>query len=106
LFCSYFQAWDPSRSLSKKKHISIGSPLERSASQLSKASVGAESSGAKYPLKVLLDRDYLPEGVDKRKLEEYLEDQYFPEVFSMSAAEFWKLPAWKRLEAKKKSVLF
>lgn len=74
-FTRYFQAWDPSRAISKKKHISVGSPLERSASSMSRAALGAASSGAKYALKQLVDRDYLPEGVDKRKLEEYLRDE-------------------------------
>jgi hypothetical protein len=63
-------------------------------------------SGAKHALKVLMDRDYLPPGVDKRSLENYLRDEDFPEAFSMTAKEFWALPSWKRLEKKKTSPLF
>lgn len=92
-FTRYFLAWDPERMQSKKKHIAVGTPLQRSKSKLPKAALGAQSSGAKYPLAKLVDRDYLPEGVDKRKLEEYLRDEDFPEVFGMSAADFNKVPS-------------
>lgn len=107
-FTRYFQAWDPYRQKSTKKHIVQGPPLLRRDSSLAKAQelLKGSQAGTKYPLKVLLDRDYLPAGVDKKCLENFLRDEDFPEVFGMTSKEFFALPAWKRLEKKKTSPLF
>lgn len=58
-----------------------------------------------YPYSVLA-QDKLPEGVDRTRLEEYLSDDEFTRVFSMSRAEFQKLPAWKQSNLKKAAKLF
>eukprot|EP01094_Clydonella_sp_ATCC50884_P020944 TRINITY_DN447_c0_g1_i7.p1 TRINITY_DN447_c0_g1~~TRINITY_DN447_c0_g1_i7.p1 ORF type:complete len:1014 (-),score=268.30 TRINITY_DN447_c0_g1_i7:199-3240(-) len=50
-----------------------------------------------------LKQDPLPSGVDPTKLETYLSDGEFEEVFAMSKAEFRKLPVWK-VEKMKQSV--
>ncbi len=107
-YSRYFQAWDPYRIKSAKKNVTQRPPLTRRESSLGKARELLLSSdgSAKYPLKTLLDRDYLPAGVDKRTLENYLRDEDFPEAFGMTAKDFFALPAWKRLEKKKTSPLF
>lgn len=107
-FSRYFQAWDPFRQKSKKKHVVPGPPVPKSKGSMEKAQDLLKGTGgaAKYPLKTLLDRDYLPPGVDKKCLENYLRDEDFPEVFNMTAKEYWALPAWKRLEKKKGTPLF
>jgi hypothetical protein len=125
-YTRYFQAWDPYKQRSAKKNVTQHPPLTRAGSSMSSASDLLNShggagegkcigfvfcfeyivTGAKHALKVLLDRDYLPPGVDKRTLENYLRDEDFPEAFGMTAKEFFALPAWKRLEKKKTSPLF
>lgn len=48
----------------------------------------------------------LPRGADKTKLETYLTDQEFSEVFKMTRDEFCKLPTWKQGFKKKEVLLF
>jgi len=50
--------------------------------------------------------DKLPVGVDESKLETYLSNEEFQEVFKMSRAEFEKMPKYKAQELKKKNCLF
>lgn len=48
----------------------------------------------------------LPPGVDVTKLETYLSDEEFIEVFKMDRATFQKLPQFRQIELKKKVYLF
>lgn len=60
-----------------------------------------------YAYKDLKTTNYkLPRGADKTKLESYLSDEEFREVFSMSREEFYKLAAWKQVSRKKEVLLF
>jgi len=51
-------------------------------------------------------KDPLPPGVEPTKLEQYLEDSEFANVFSMSKSEFDSLPAWKAEKLKQQAGLF
>lgn len=60
-----------------------------------------------YAYKDLKTTNYkLPREADKTKLETYLTDEEFREVFTMSREEFYKLPAWKQVSRKKEVLLF
>jgi hypothetical protein len=48
----------------------------------------------------------LPPGVDETKLETYLSEEEFVEVFKMERAAFQKLPQFRQIELKKKVYLF
>ncbi|XP_078358160.1 actin-binding LIM protein 3-like isoform X2 [Oculina patagonica] len=48
----------------------------------------------------------LPRGADKTKLETYLKDEEFHEVFKMTRDEFYQLPPWKQASKKKEVLLF
>ncbi|XP_046380954.2 supervillin-like isoform X3 [Haliotis rufescens] len=65
----------------------------------------ARFSKTEYSLEELLDRP-LPEGVDPSKLEWYLEEDKFQEIFEMSKEEFYKLPNWKQRQVKQPTGLF
>ncbi|CAH3140120.1 unnamed protein product [Pocillopora meandrina] len=60
-----------------------------------------------YAYKDLKTTNYkLPREADKTKLETYLTDEEFREVFTMPREEFYKLPAWKQVSRKKEVLLF
>ncbi|XP_020912689.1 actin-binding LIM protein 1 isoform X2 [Exaiptasia diaphana] len=60
-----------------------------------------------YPYEQLKTSNFkLPKGIDKTKLETYLSDQDFFDVFSMARVDFYTLPAWKQRDFKKKKLLF
>lgn len=46
------------------------------------------------------------DGLLRGKLEDYLEELEFSKAFGMSMAEFYKLPSWKREQAKRKVGIF
>jgi hypothetical protein len=48
----------------------------------------------------------IPEGVDGGKLETYLSENEFFEVFEMTRKEFIKLPSWKQAQLKKTVYLY
>ncbi|XP_067207104.1 supervillin-like isoform X2 [Linepithema humile] len=58
-----------------------------------------------YPPAQLLQRP-LPDGVDPTRLELYLSQQHFQELFGMSKEEFQQLPVWKQVNLKKEMGLF
>lgn len=58
-----------------------------------------------YPLSELQQQP-LPEGVNPSRLESYLTDQDFEEVFKVSKDEFYNLPTWKQCNMKKSVKLF
>jgi len=64
-----------------------------------------EDEGPKlvYSYEALKNRQYDVKLVERTKLEMYLADDVFEEMFNMSKAKFLKLPKWKR-QAKKKTL--
>lgn len=58
-----------------------------------------------YPYEELL-KDPLPAGVDQTRLESYLNEAEFQEVFGMDLAAFMKLPQWKAEQLKQTAKLF
>jgi supervillin len=104
---SNLQAWDPSLLKSSKKNVVIGDPLAISAAPpLLSSNEILSKKGRKFALAALLDKDFLPEGVDPKKLELFLREEDFPSVFKCTHEEYFALPGWKQTELKKTSVLF
>lgn len=50
----------------------------------------------RYTYEELMEDD-LPEGVDAKRLESYLDDEEFEEIMEISREEFYKLPQWKQV---------
>jgi hypothetical protein len=46
------------------------------------------------------------EGMDRQKLEDYLDEQEFVATFGVSPFEFSRQPTWKRQKAKKEAGIF
>ncbi|CAB3407056.1 unnamed protein product [Caenorhabditis bovis] len=59
-----------------------------------------------FTVKELRERTNLPAGMNLKRLESYLSDTDFQEVFQMSRTEFYAMKAWKQNEARKKVGLF
>ena len=59
----------------------------------------------RFSLAVLKQRP-LPEGVDPARLETYLSDEEFKNVFKVDKEQFSKLPGWKQAKTKKEVGLF
>ncbi|CAD6196287.1 unnamed protein product [Caenorhabditis auriculariae] len=59
-----------------------------------------------FNVKELRERKELPEGMDLRRLEEYLSEDDFFKVFHMDREEFFSLPQWKQIELRKQVGLF
>jgi hypothetical protein len=60
----------------------------------------------KFSLEALQARGADTAGCDKARLHEYLSEADFQRTFSMSSADFAKMPDWKQADAKKKHLLF
>jgi advillin len=58
-----------------------------------------------YPLAVLTS-SAVPAHVNRSKLETYLSDVEFKEIFKMSRREYESMPLWKQVDAKKKCGFF
>jgi hypothetical protein len=54
----------------------------------------------------LLDGDNLPQNVDRTRLEDYLTDDEFQQVFQMTRADWNALPQWRLPDLKRKANLF
>lgn len=67
--------------------------------------VQMEYTRATFSYQELLS-DPLPTGVDPAKLETYLNDDEFFEVFKITREEFLQSPEWKREKLKKDVYLF
>ena len=61
---------------------------------------------AYFPLERLQKPDTLPPTMNINALETYLSDKDFFDVFVMTKDKFASLPAWKKVELKKKHGLF
>ncbi|XP_074660460.1 uncharacterized protein LOC141912918 isoform X2 [Tubulanus polymorphus] len=66
----------------------------------------ARLSCNRYSLSELQDPNELPEGVDPGKLESYLHDEEFEDLFGMTRSEFYELPTWKQTKLKKETGMF
>ncbi|KAL0212419.1 hypothetical protein RCL1_006045 [Eukaryota sp. TZLM3-RCL] len=49
---------------------------------------------------------FLPEGFDRSRLESYLDDAKFIQIFSMDKTTFYDLPKWKQMQKKKEMGWF
>jgi len=58
------------------------------------------------PYATLKSKIDLPNFVDRTKLEQYLSDEEFREVFKVSKAEYSNFPTWKQVHCKKSAGLF
>ncbi len=77
-FTAHFQCWQPALCETRRKHVVIGPPVFAvSRSPLVTASQLSAKRGAKFSLKELCDRDFLPEGVDAKELERFLRVRAF-----------------------------
>eukprot|EP01129_Flabellula_baltica_P009762 TRINITY_DN4047_c0_g1_i1.p1 TRINITY_DN4047_c0_g1~~TRINITY_DN4047_c0_g1_i1.p1 ORF type:complete len:1420 (-),score=449.34 TRINITY_DN4047_c0_g1_i1:41-4300(-) len=65
-----------------------------------------ESYSTSFTYEQLLDRDSLPETVDKTRLQDYLSEEEFGTVFGMSREEFEALAKWKQSNKRKEVKLF
>eukprot|EP00794_Sanderia_malayensis_P005929 gene5929-6615_t len=65
----------------------------------------AKLSKNSYSLEQLKGTD-LPEGVDPTRAEQYLHDDDFSNLFSLTKEEFNKLPRWKQIQLKKDKGFF
>jgi len=63
------------------------------------------SSTARYSFAELTAAT-LPEGIDATQKEQYLHDDEFKKIFSMTKAEFNTQPQWKKNNMKKKANLY
>lgn len=93
-----FQAWGKI----KFKNINI---QESSEKKIDAEELLKDYSRKTYSYNELLS-DKLPEGLDQTKLETYLSDDEFYEIFKMSRTEFNKLAGYKQQDLKKKVYLF
>lgn len=59
----------------------------------------------RYTYEELLEDD-LPEGVDPKRLESYLDDEEFEIIMEISREGFYKLPQWKQDKIKQQVGLF
>eukprot|EP00794_Sanderia_malayensis_P005528 gene5528-6213_t len=67
----------------------------------------ARSSYPVYPYSVLRSTNYkMPKEVDRSRLEAYLADDEFQQIFHMDKDGFYNMPAWKQRDMKKKVSLF
>ncbi|XP_065175161.1 actin-binding LIM protein 3-like [Sycon ciliatum] len=73
------------------------------------ASTQGRRDKATYPLEKLQLSDtdvLLPKGVERSRLEEYLDDSDFEKALGMNRPTFYKLQVWKQRELKRKAKLF
>ncbi|KAI9564637.1 hypothetical protein GHT06_008378 [Daphnia sinensis] len=86
--------------------------LRRSLPNMSAAALAAQQALANeppkiYPAHLLFTTNYrLPVDVDRCQLERHLSDTEFEAIFQMTRSEFYRIPAWKRNEIKKRFRLF
>uniref|UniRef100_A0A4W5RRL8 HP domain-containing protein n=1 Tax=Hucho hucho TaxID=62062 RepID=A0A4W5RRL8_9TELE len=81
---------------SQKNSKNIGEPLL------------SPTIGATFPVVKLLNcqTEYLPDGVDPTKKEEYLSNEDFALILGVSRVEFYSVPTWKQQNLKKETGLF
>ena len=69
---------------------------------------GGGGSGGSFSYEQLKSNNLtgLPAGVDAQRREAFLSDSDFEAVFGMGRGAFERLPGWKRVQQKKKVLLF
>jgi hypothetical protein len=106
-FRCHFHAWDDDKWSSGKSYEELVAALGGEAQGVTvSAALEEYSSSKKYPYSQLIDNTKLPEFVDFTMKEQYLSDEEFQSVFSMSRAEFNAMPKWKQNGKKKAVKLF
>eukprot|EP01092_Planopodium_desertum_P007657 TRINITY_DN3155_c0_g2_i1.p1 TRINITY_DN3155_c0_g2~~TRINITY_DN3155_c0_g2_i1.p1 ORF type:complete len:247 (-),score=17.07 TRINITY_DN3155_c0_g2_i1:73-714(-) len=96
-FTSFFPAWSNSLFPESKKHlVPEFITLEEALKVYSRKEFSYDE----------LLADPLPEGVNPTKLETYLSDEEFEEIFKLSRDEWNKLSDWKKEESKKQVYLY
>jgi hypothetical protein len=102
------QGWNDSRAAAaRKRRSSIASNIDvnNELTPLEKLVKIYCVEGVTYSYQELL-RNILPNGVDPNKLETYLSEEEFLNVFDMPRSDFLKYPQWKQLNLKKKVYLY
>eukprot|EP00112_Aurelia_sp_Birch-Aquarium-sp1_P012577 Seg2645.3 transcript_id=Seg2645.3/GoldUCD/mRNA.D3Y31 product="Actin-binding LIM protein 1" protein_id=Seg2645.3/GoldUCD/D3Y31 len=62
-----------------------------------------QKASTTYPYHVLKSTNYkMPKEIDRSRLEIYLSDEDFESIFNMERDDFYKQPAWKQRDLKKK----
>jgi len=84
----------------EKPKAAVVAPLEDMTIQ------DVDSSATYYSYQELLDRNNLPAGVDRSRLEDYLVDEEFEEVMGISKAKYGAMKAWRKNKLKQKAKLW
>jgi len=93
-FTSHFRSWLPSKKAGTSAPVAL--PVDE---------VLQRYTTETYTLEQLL-QDTLPPGVNPTRLETYLSDAEFEQVFKMTRKEFMKIPLWKAEQLKAEARLF
>ena len=88
----------------KKLYSYTGSVLE--AKEYSPANDEEHAFDGFYPLEALVQGIKWPQGVDPTNREKYLSDTDFESLFGMTKSSFQQIDKYKRIELKKKHLLF
>ncbi|GAB1598523.1 hypothetical protein Ahia01_000129400 [Argonauta hians] len=104
-FRGCFIDWDPKRWAKAKSYDEVKQELERQNAGIAFVRDELSQYTEKYPL-AMLQRKFLPRGIDQTNREKYLSQEDFQKVFKMSPEEFYSKPAWKQIDLKKKYKLF
>jgi len=95
-FIRFFQGWrypeEKAESFLGKEAAEVGKVVQQYAKY--------------YTLEQLQDKASLPLTLNMNKLEQYMEEVEFVEVFGMPKAAWYQLPAWKRNDQKREKGLF
>ncbi len=112
-FTAHFRAW--SRIMTRTASRTVTSAMTRKASAKIAVPSGADFvTPVSSVLKAYETQTYsyeellrsIPEGVDAGKLETYLSEREFFEVFEMTLKEYQKLPTWKQAQLKQAVYLY
>ncbi|XP_065196532.1 gelsolin, cytoplasmic-like [Sycon ciliatum] len=104
-FTSSFHGWDPEKWSGGKSYEELKAEMNDENAGITLVDAELEKYSKKYSYNDLCAR-HPPEGVDVLFKEKYLNDDEFQTVFGMSAADFEKLPKWKKDNLKKSKKLF
>jgi hypothetical protein len=108
-FTRHFHGWQPRKPLKKsfsKKHMELSAPVEKKEAVRATDVLSAAATDIILPYEQLKAKKDLPPGIDLAKLEQYLSDEEFKKIFSMTKDEFNNLPGWKRTPMRKNANLF
>eukprot|EP00105_Crassostrea_gigas_P036050 XP_019920198.1 PREDICTED: uncharacterized protein LOC105321680 isoform X13 [Crassostrea gigas] len=100
-FTNLFPYWDVDES-AKSLNLRDG---KQDGEMTSLEDILGKMTKTRYTYEELMEDD-LPEGVDAKRLESYLDDEEFEEIMEISREEFYKLPQWKQDKIKQQVGLF